>query len=354
MSHRRNASGFPLFYHSITALASPNFQGSAHLFRGTSLTLIARQCYNACMQQKGSKAYPLPIDRALGAAEKSCVGGEGAACRDAVLQLADALTHYLGAVAVAQYSQALYMGQAQADPTLNRSLRSLRRLLPGQWLGWTARGLGATPQGPVEGLASWYGDRQEGEVAQAYEELRRVMVERLAYTGEYGPQERVSPRLLLELVDQYRIRRGKAQPEALSSDTDLYVSRSLLKGLQALLESAGFLSGYQLYAPQQRQVLMGQKAATPMPPMPVPLGAEGSILFYPPGEMPDYTKRPNLQAERQPLFPLDPLLVYIECAECGRYRVAALQEVVSGVPSYLGLDPDCRHAIQPSLLDEGV
>lgn len=319
-----------------------------------SLTLVARQCYNAGMEQNGNKAYPLPITRALGAAEKVCVGEDGAACHDAALQLADALTYYLGAVAVAQYSQALYLEQAEADPTLNRSLRSLRRVLPGQWLGWTARGLAATPNGPVEGLARWYAEQQAGEVAQAYAELRRVMVERLAYTGEYGPKERVSPRLLLELIDQYRIRRGKSPSDALSPDTNLQVGRAILKGLQALLESADFLPDYQLYAPQQRQMLMGQKATTPMPPMPVPVGAEASILFYPPGEMPDYTKRPNLQAERQPLFPLDPLLVYIQCAECGRYRVAALREVISGVPSYLGLDPDCRHAIQPPLLDEGV
>ncbi|HEX9990908.1 MAG TPA: hypothetical protein VGE45_20815 [Chloroflexia bacterium] len=306
------------------------------------------------MQQKSDKAYPLPITRALGAAVKLCGGEDGAACHDAVLQLADALTYYLGAVAVAQYSQALYLEQAEADPTLNRSLRSLRRVLPGQWLGWTARGLAATPNGTVEGLARWYEERQAGEVAQAYAELRRVMVERLAYAGEYGPQERVSPRLLLELVDQYRIRRGKSQPDALSPDTNLQVGCSLLKGLQALLESADFLPEYQLYAPQQRQMLMGQKATTPMPPIPVPVGAEASVLFYPPGEMPDYTKRPNLQAERQPLFPLDPLLIYTRCEECDRYRAAALREVISGVPSYLGLDPDCRHAIQPPLLNEGV
>ena len=80
-----------------------------------------------------------------------------------------------------------------------------------------------------------------------------------------------------------------------------------------------------------------------MPPISAPADVPASLLLYPPGEAPDYTKRPNLQSERVPLFPLDPLLAYPECHECNRPRVAALQEVVSGAPTYLGLDPDCGH-----------
>src|SRR5436190_15758045 len=290
-------------------------------------------------------AYPLPIARWLEAADKLCTGGDSAGCHSAVLRLADTIVYYLGAVAVAQYSQALYTEQVEADPTLNRSLRMLRRVLLGQWLGWTARGLDAVPDGPVSDLAEWYSREQGGPVVETYTALRGIMVEHLVYTGEYGPKGMASPRHLLELVDQYRIRRSKTSGDALPPDIDEQVSQALRMGLRALLESAPFLTQYQLYAPGQRQLLMGPKATTPMPPISAPADTEATLLLYPPGEMPDYTKRPNLQAERVPLFPLDPLLVYARCQQCDGYRVAALQEVVGGSPVYLGLDPDCNHLI---------
>lgn len=294
--------------------------------------------------------YPLPISRALRAAEEACAtsgAGEGEdACHEAVLRLADALIRYLGAVAVAQYSQALYTGEIAADPTLNRSLRSLRRLLPSQWLGWTARGLGATPGGPVVGMGEWYTQKVGGEIAEAYGELRRVMVERLGYTGEYGPQEMASPRVLLEMVDQYRIRGGKAEPGIVVEGEKARLSQALLAGLRASLAGATFLSEYTLYAPQERKLLTGLKVTAPMPPLTAPPEAEATLLLYSPGELPDYTKRPNLHAERKPLFPLDPLLTYIHCPQCDRPQVAALAEVVGDAPLYTGLDPDCGHQIR--------
>src|ERR687887_228511 len=91
--------------------------------------------------------YPLPVTRWLEAAERSCAAGEGVACHESAVGLADALAYYLGAVAVAQYSQALYRERIAPDPTLNRSLRNLRRVLPGQWLGWVSRALAAIGTG---------------------------------------------------------------------------------------------------------------------------------------------------------------------------------------------------------------
>ncbi len=309
--------------------------------------MTAHLCYNALMDKISDSHYPLPIARALQATEQNCSSSEdgAASCLAAVLRLADALTYYLGAVAVAQYSQSVYTGQIEADPALNRSLRSLRRVLPGQWLRWTADGLAAAPNGPVEGLAAWYFHEENGEIARAYKGLRQAMVGHLAYAGDYGPREKASPRHLLELIDQYRIRRGKVPPDTLPPDFDERVAEAILPGLRAALGSTDFLTEYQLYAPQQRQLLTGLKAATPMPPMSDPPDTAATILLYPPGEAPDYTKRPNPQAERLPLFPLDPLLVYLRCPQCALYRVAALQAMVAGAPHYVGLDPDCGHEI---------
>jgi hypothetical protein len=266
------------------------------------------------------------------------------------MRLASALAYYTGAIAVAQYTQELLTGQVEPDPTLGRSLRSLRRVLLGQWLGWAARGLAAAPGGPVEGLAGWYDTRQAGDVADAYAGLLDPMRAHLAYNGDYGPQETASPRTLLELVDQYRIRRGKAPADALTPDFDRNVMDRLLPGLRAMVEGAAFLGEYDLYAPQQRQLLMGPKPTTPMPPIQAPAEAAeaATLLLYSPGEEPDYTRRPDPEKQRQPLFPLDPLLAYLPCPHCNRHRVAALQEVIAGTPHYVGLDPDCDHEIVPS------
>jgi hypothetical protein len=171
------------------------------------------------------------------------------------------------------------------------------------------------------------------------------MVTHLAYDGDYGSRQFVPPRILLEMVDQYRIRRAKMPPQVLIDDLDEQVAGALLPGLRALLYTAGFLSECVLYAPETRQLLMGTRPATAMPPMTVPpdLVDAATLLLYPPGAAPDYTKRPTLGDERLPLFPLDPLLVYIQCGECDSYRVAALSEVVNGKPTYRGLDPNCGH-----------
>jgi hypothetical protein len=303
------------------------------------------------MERDSGGGLPLHIARALQAVDSACTAPEagdgGAACHEAVLGLAGALTYYVGAVAVAQYSQAVYTDTIEPDPTLNRSLRSLRRVLPGQWLGWAARGLEAWPGGPVSGLAEWYLTPVGGDVAAAYEGLRRLMAEYLSYAGDYGPRDTVSPRILLEMVDQYGIRRAKTPADSLPADFDAQVAAAILPGLRAAIASASFMGEYPLYAPQQRQLLMGTSATTPMPPMTAP-DTEATILVYPPGEPPDYTKRPDLQAERLPLFPLDPLLVYLRCEQCGAYRVAALSEVAGGVPAYRGLDPECGHSLHPA------
>lgn len=290
--------------------------------------------------------YPLHLARALQEAERACPGEE---CCDAALMLSRVLTYYLGAVAVGQYSQALYAGLIEADPTLTRSLRSLRRVLPGQWLLWAARGLAATPDGPVAGLSQWYSREERGAVSLAYSEVRDVMVSRLDYGGEYGPREDVSPRFFLELLDQYVVRRGKLPGDVLSGEAQGDVGSAVLLGLRAIIRGATPLAEYQLYAPQQRKLLMGLEAATPMPPMQAPDDAEtATLLLYPPGDKPDYTRRPTLQPQRLPLFPLDPLLAYLYCGECDTYHVSALQGVAESNPTYKGLDPQCRHLITPA------
>src|SRR3954451_24538931 len=110
------------------------------------------------MDKSAAPLLPLHITLALQEADQRCAEG-GGGCHDAVMRLAETVSYHLGAVAVAQYSQALYTEQIEADPTLNRSLRSLRRILPGQYLAWAARGLESTPDGPVAGVHGWYNEQ---------------------------------------------------------------------------------------------------------------------------------------------------------------------------------------------------
>ena len=71
------------------------------------------------MDDSDAPAFPLHITRALAAAEEACAAGEGPersdACHAAALRLADAIIYYVGALAAAQYSQALYAGLASGS-----------------------------------------------------------------------------------------------------------------------------------------------------------------------------------------------------------------------------------------------
>ena len=137
-------------------------------------------------------------------------------------------------------------------------------------------------------------------------------------------------------------------PETLPGDLDERVAGALLPGLRAAISRAGFLGEYVLYAPTQRQLLMGVKATTPMPPISAPadLLDAATILLYPQSSVPDFTKRPSADEENRPLFPLDPLIVYIESKECDRFVMAALSGVEGGKPVYKGLDAECKGEIK--------
>jgi hypothetical protein len=173
------------------------------------------------------------------------------------------------------------------------------------------------------------------------------MREKLSYAGDYGDREEASPRDLLELIDQFRIRLGKVGESALSAEGASALSGALVSGLRAAIESAPFLTTYQLYAPVERKLLMGLEPTTPMPPISSPpFGELLTLLLYPPGEPPDYTKRPRLDQERMPLFPLDPLQSYLWCTTCDTQRVFALREAQPPTFTYVGLDPDCGHVLQ--------
>jgi hypothetical protein len=169
----------------------------------------------------------------------------------------------------------------------------------------------------------------------------------LGYVGDFGDLDVAALRDLLELLDHYRIRLKKVGESSLSQQGAAHITEAVISGVRAALRSAPFLAAYQLYAPGERKLLMGLEPVTPMPPMPTTLdfGDVATLLLYPPGEPPDYTKRPKLEEERRPLFPLDPLLTYLPCATCDAYRVSALREVQPPTLRYLGLDPDCGHEI---------
>jgi len=69
------------------------------------------------------------------------------------------------------------------------------------------------------------------------------------------------------------------------------------------------------------------------------MAAAATILLYPPGEAPDYTKRPNPQAERVPLFPLDPfacLPVLLECIASGAAVAACVKRLNGPHPIHRG------------------
>jgi hypothetical protein len=275
--------------------------------------------------------YPLPLargwQRVLVAAPRPSVHHE------ALLVLAETLTNLLGGIAIAAYTQR----GATADPTLNRSLRSLRRPTWGQWLGWVRGALAALPpdEAPVPGLAAAYEATDTNLLLLGYEGLRGQMVVYLGYTGDYGHQEAASTRLLLGLINQYQLRLATHPPAPDSGWDPMGIVTVLAPGLRAALGRLSLLADYPLLglvrdADEQVQVLRlsGFSATESSVELEPDVEPPGTLLLADPDEL--------------PLLVLDPWLVFARCPECDDVQVAAFAGQEGAQVRYRGLD--CGHS----------
>ncbi|MGI8588530.1 MAG: hypothetical protein ACR2M0_12720 [Chloroflexia bacterium] len=252
-----------------------------------------------------------------------------------LLVAAEWLVFYLGAVAISVYEQVRAEGGA-SDPTLNRSLRNLRRPTYGQWLGWVRGALNAVPAGAalLPGLRAAYETPDDGMLLLGYEGLRGIMAVQLGYTGDYGPREEASPRLLLELINQYQLRRANHPLPPGSGFDEMAVVTALAPGLRAAYNRFGLLAAYPLLGLVRTpaggievlklQGLDLRESAVELDPAADP---PGTLLLADPNEL--------------PMLVLDPWLIYAECPECGQVQVAAFSGQDGDVQRYLGLE--CEH-----------
>ncbi|HMA37851.1 MAG TPA: hypothetical protein VKY74_25595 [Chloroflexia bacterium] len=252
-----------------------------------------------------------------------------------LLVAAETLAFYLAAVAISAYEQSQAEG-GPPDPTLNRSLRNLRRLTFGQWLGWVRTALGAVPsaQALVPGLQAAYETPDSGMTLFGYETLRGLMVVGLGYTGEYGAREVASPRLLLEMINQYQLRRATHPPAPDAGFDDMAVVTALAPGLRAAYSRVALLAAYPLLglvrtAAGATEVVrlagLGITASTVE--LEPEVAAPGTLLLANPDEL--------------PMLVLDPWLIYAECTQCGQVQIAAFAGQAGVTLRYHGLE--CEH-----------
>jgi hypothetical protein len=252
-----------------------------------------------------------------------------------LLVAAETLAYYLGAVAISAYEQYQAEG-GTPDPALNRSLRNLRRPTFGQWLGWVRAALAAVPaeESLLPGLAAAYEAQDNGMLLLGYEGLREMMVVQLGYSGEYGARETASPRLLLELINQYQLRRANHPLPPDSGFDEIGAVAVMAPGLRAALSRLALLAAYPLLGlvrtpagtvevlrlrglnPEASSVELDPEAAAP-----------GTLLLANPDEL--------------PMLVLDPWLIYAECPECGQVQVAAFERREGETLYYHGLE--CEH-----------
>lgn len=274
--------------------------------------------------------YPMPLargwQRVLVAAPRPSVHHE------ALLALAETLANLLGGIAIAAYTQR----GATADPTLNRSLRNLRRPTFGQWLGWARGALAALPpaEAPVPGLAAAYEATDTNLLLLGYEGLRGQMVVYLDYAGDYGHQEAASTRLLLELINQYQLRLATHPPAPDSGWDPMGIVTVLAPGLRAALGRFPMLADYPLLGLVRDPAgqiavlrLTGFSATDSSVEMEPEVEPPGTLLLADPDEL--------------PLLVLDPWLVFARCPDCGNVQVAAFAGQDGPQMQYHGLD--CGH-----------
>lgn len=277
--------------------------------------------------------YPLPLARAW---QRVLIASPRPAFHHRqLLVAAETATYYLGAVAIAAYEQFQAEG-GPAAPPLNRSLRNLRRPTFGQWLGWVREALAAVPPTAdlVPGLAAAYDTPDAGMLLLAYESLRALLVVQLGYSGEYGPRETVSPRLLLELVNAYQLRRATHALPPDSGFEEMAVVSVLAPGLRVVFSRLGLLAAYPLLGLVRRAGagveivrLQGLDAGVSTVELDPAADPPGSLLLANPEELPTLV--------------LDPWLIYAECPECGQVQVAAFAGQQGDTRHYHGLE--CEH-----------
>ena len=279
-----------------------------------------------------TEQYPLPLARVW---QRALIASPRPSFyHRQLLVAAEWMTCYLAAVAISAYEQHVAGGGAP-DPALNRSLRSLRRVTFGQWLGWARAALAAVPapDALVPGLAEAYEAADTGMMLMGYEGLRGLMVVQLGYAGDYGHREAVSPRLLLELINQYQLRLATHPPAPEAGFEEMAVVSVLGPGLRAIYSRMALLAAYPLLAlvrtPQGIEILRLQGSGALASSVELDPGAEppGTLLLATPEEM--------------PALVLDPWLIYAECPECGAVQVAAFDGEDAEIRRYRGLD--CEH-----------
>ena len=274
--------------------------------------------------------YPMPLargwQRVLVAAARPSLHHE------ALLVLAETLAAVLGGIAIAAYQGR----ETPPDPALNRSLRNLRHVTLGVWLGWVRGALVAVPpaEAPIPGLAAAYEAADPDMLLIGYEGLRGQMVVYLGGAGDYGPREAASPRLLLELINQYQLRLAKHPPAPDSSWDPMGIVTVLAPGLRAALGRLAVLADYPLLglvrdAGGQVQVLrlMGFSAEESSVELDPEAAPPGTLLLADPDEL--------------PMLVLDPWLIFARCPACGNTQVAALAGQRDATTDYFGLD--CGH-----------
>jgi len=285
--------------------------------------------------------YPLPLARAW---QRALIASPRAAFHHRqLLVAAEWLAYYLGAVAIAVYEQLRAAG-GSAAPTLDRSLRNLRRPTYGQWLGWVRGALGALPaeHDLLPGLQPAYEDADRGMLLLGYEGLRAIMVVLLGYTGEYGAREAASPRLLLELINQYQLRRVKHTLPPDSGFDEMAVVSVLAPGLRACYGRLGLLAAYPLLGllqtPDGVEVVRLQGLSV----------TASSVELEPDSSPPGTLLLAN--REELPVLVLDPWLIYAACPECGTIQIAAFAGQEGAARRYHGLE--CEHTWErgPGLL----
>jgi hypothetical protein len=273
--------------------------------------------------------YPMPLAR--GWQRVLVASSRPSMHHAALLAQAETLTYVLGGIAVAGYT-----AQGGADPTLNRSLRNLRHLTLGQWLGWVRGALAATPAeaAPIAGLAAAYEAEDARLLLMGYEGLRGQMVVYLGGAGDYGPRQTASARLLLELINQYELRLATHPPPPDSGWDPMGIVTVVAPGLRAALGRLAALAAYPLLGlvrdtEGQVQVLrlMGFAATSSSVELDPEAAPPGTLLLADPDEL--------------PILVLDPWLVFTRCPECGNVQVAALAGQAADQTRYAGLD--CGH-----------
>jgi WD domain, G-beta repeat len=299
------------------------------------------------LEEDISRRYPYPLAATFHRAYYAAADDDES--HDYLLDLFEVTLKYCASIALGQY-----FVDARNDLRINHSLQDLQRPSLGHWQGWLRDILSLYRREGwpmlVPELGEFYTHKDTGSLLQAYTTLRKLMVERLQYTGGHNLGV-VTPRELFELLGAYRNRLAHgARPSRPDRER---VAQTLSPAMLHLLGMMRPLADYPLVYVSDVRLAPGSTRRDPRHDhYYTNLTGDRHHKSRQPKHLDHIAADPQQlyllarEEEFKPLLSLHPFFIFRHCENCNQEQAFVLNESKEHTLDYVSYQ--CTHHFSPA------